>query len=67
MLIKVSDYPQLRSICWSRRTDELITPQEALALYERNWDYVDKANLTQVEIDLIESLRVTVGNGVLNV
>lgn len=64
-MINIFDYPQLQAVCWNRRHDEPITPEAALALYERNWDYIDKANLTPMEIALIDDLRVKVGNGVL--
>jgi hypothetical protein len=64
-MIKISDYPQLVAICWNRRHDESITAAAALALYERNWDYIDHQNLTVAEIALIDHLRITEGNGVL--
>ena len=64
-MINIGDYAQLKAICWNRRHDEPITAQAALAIYERNWDYVDRANLTAEETTLIEYLRETVGNGAL--
>jgi hypothetical protein len=65
--IHIADYPQLRLIAWNRRQDELIEDVEAFALYERNWVYVDRAALTDVEQQLIERLVMKYGNGVLHV
>ena len=67
MQLRISEYPQLRLIAWNRRDDDVIGGDEALALYERNWCYVDRANLTDKEQQLIDRLVVQYGNGVLHV
>ena len=67
MQLHIADYPQLQLIAWNRRQDDLIEEDEALALYERNWGYVDPAALTDKEKQLIDRLVIQYGNGVLHV
>ncbi|HEX4949912.1 MAG TPA: hypothetical protein VFZ34_24815 [Blastocatellia bacterium] len=66
-MIKLSDYPQLSLIAWQRHKDEVITEQEALALYEANWRWIEEQTLTPKERELIARLKQDVGHGVLNV
>jgi hypothetical protein len=65
--IHIAEYPQLRLIAWNRKDDDLIDEDEALALYERNWCYVDRAQLTDKEQQFIERLVIQYGNGVFHV
>jgi hypothetical protein len=65
-VIDLEQFPQLRLLAWSRR-DRWISGAEALALYERNWRFVDPAELTVSEAQLIRGLTMRHGNGVLNV
>ncbi|WP_211327707.1 hypothetical protein [Solilutibacter pythonis] len=67
MQLRLADYPQLRLIAWNRRDDDLVDEEEALALYERNWFYVDEASLLPKERQLIDHLVQAVGKGVLHV
>lgn len=67
MPIQISEYPQLRLIAWNRRDDDQLDEEEALALYERNWRYVDQASITPREQQLIDRLVAQYGNGVFNV
>jgi hypothetical protein len=67
MQLHIAEYPQLRLIAWNRKDDDLIEEEEALALYERNWRYVDCANLTDHEQQLIDRLVAQYGNGILHV
>lgn len=67
MKIALSDYPQLKLIAWNRSAEDFVSDWEALALYERNWDLVDKESLEDKERQLIEHLTKTVGNGVFHV
>jgi hypothetical protein len=41
-------------------TDEL-TPVEALSIYERNWRHVEEQTLEPRERDLIDALRIGLG------
>jgi hypothetical protein len=64
--INIDDYPQLAILAWNR-VDRVIDDDEALALYERNWRFVDVAHFDANEAALIEELKIKYGNGVLNV
>lgn len=65
-MIRIKDYPQLKLISWNRHTD-FIDDDEAFALYESNWRFVDQNNLADDELKLINHLTVEYGHGVLNV
>ena len=65
MQLRIAEYPQLRLLAWNRNDDDLIEEAEALALYERNWRYVDRAHITEKEQQLIDRLVAQYGNGVL--
>ena len=67
MDIHVEQYPQLRDLCWNRPANTVLGGEDALALYERNWRFVDVEQLTAVERALIDQLVSEYGNGVLNV
>lgn len=62
----ITDYPQLTLLAWQRQSKE-INADEAFALYEANWRFVDEEALTGPERKLIERLARVYGNGVLNV
>lgn len=62
----IADYPQLMLLAWQRQGKE-IAADEAFALYEANWRFVDEATLTDPERELIERLTRAYGSGVLNV
>jgi transcriptional regulator with XRE-family HTH domain len=55
--IKVGDYPELRAIAWSLQPETLLTPHQALTLYERNARHLEAAALTDAERTLIADLR----------
>jgi len=65
MLVRVADYPQLHDLAWNR-SDELIPAEEAFALYERNWRFIEADRLEQRERLLIERLKNDFGSGVIN-
>ena len=65
--LKIGDYPQLALLAWSRKPEDAITGEEAFALYEANWRMVDQAQLGKPELDLIEALMRTYGQGLMNV
>jgi hypothetical protein len=67
MPLRLADFPQLKLIAWNRREDDVIENEEALALCEHHWRYVDVANLTPPEKALINQLVSECGNGVLHV
>ena len=63
-MVRIGQYPQLRAICWNRREDELIPEDQALALYERLWFYVDEARMGLEERAFLQALIDTHGRGV---
>lgn len=67
MDIHIEQYPQLRDLCWNRPADTVLEGEDALALYERNWRFIDIARLTPDEQALLDLLVARYGNGVLNV
>jgi len=67
MQIRLLDYPQLQLIAWNRQQDGLVEEEEAFALYERNWHYIDEASLCAHERQLIARLTRIFGHGVMNV
>lgn len=64
--LNIDGYPQLALLAWNRVVRE-ITGEEAFALYERNWRFVDVGTLTATETALIDRLTEQYGHGVLNV
>ena len=64
--ITIDEYPQLSSLCWSRAV-RTVEESEALQLYESGWRFIEKDRLTSAEYNLITSLALRYGNGVLNV
>ena len=63
MKIDPSRYPQLRALLWSRDEAAPLDGAAALALYERNWRFVDEAALTEEERALIARLVADHGGG----
>lgn len=59
-------YPQLDHICWHISGHDWVTPQEAFALYEANWAYVDVHQLSQTEKELLTALCKTQGGGLFS-
>ncbi len=64
--LNVDEYPQLALLAWNRVVRQ-VTGEEAFALYERNWRFVDPNTLTTAEAALIDRLTEQYGHGVLNV
>ena len=62
--IRVGDWPELAALAWSLQPDTLLTPREALDLYERNSRHLRPLNLTESEQALIEDLRDGLGGDV---
>lgn len=61
----IDDYPQLRSVCWSIRDGAEISGEDALKIYERNWEYVDGEAMSDDELVFLANLVLEHGNGVL--
>ena len=65
MVIDIEAWPALKELAWNR-ADRFIAAQDALALYERNWRFVDPEVLEDPEKALIERLKDRHGAGVFN-
>lgn len=65
--IVIRDFPQLALIAWSRRPDDVITGEDAFALYEANWRFIDENALQPRERDMIARLAKVYGHGLMNV
>lgn len=63
MNVSVNQYPQLRQLCWNRPDDAVVDGETALALYERNWRFVDHDAITPLEQKLLDRLVAVHGNG----
>ena len=61
--IRLADYPQLKRIAWQRKRVAEITPNDALALYERNWRHIDGEALGTRERELVKLLVDALGGG----
>lgn len=59
--IHLADYPQLAQLAWQVQGTEILTPQEAWDIYERNWRHVDAGALMEHERDLVDGLRLVFG------
>jgi transcriptional regulator with XRE-family HTH domain len=62
--IHLDDYPQLKKLAWQIKADTDLTPTEALGIYERNWRHLDHLALSTSERQLIDALRLRLGEGV---
>ncbi|RRI05876.1 hypothetical protein EH240_04880 [Mesorhizobium tamadayense] len=60
-----AEFPQLQALAWNRDAARPIPAEEAFALYERNWRFVDQKRLTQREKLLIRKLADKFGHGIL--
>ena len=61
--IHLDDYPQLKKLAWQLREGADLTPLEAFGLYERNWRHLDHLALDANERQLINALRLELGEG----
>lgn len=64
-MIVPAEFPELQAIAWSRDATRPIPAEEAFALYERNWRFVDQKRLTAREKLLIQNLANEFGHGIL--
>lgn len=64
-VIRLEEYPALRDIAWNL-ADEFVSAKDAFGLYERNWRFVNPANLDEREQALIRSLSERFGGGIIH-
>ena len=60
--VRLADYPQLRQLAWQVHGTDDLTPAEALSIYQRNWRHVDAKALEPRERELIDALRIALGD-----
>jgi transcriptional regulator with XRE-family HTH domain len=61
--IRPEDHAQLRQLAWHLARGTVLSPAEALALYERNWRHVDVAAMVDAERALLRALVQASGGG----
>lgn len=59
--IHLSDYPQLKQLAWQMHGTDELTPAEALGIYERNARHLELATMEPRERNLIDALRLALG------
>ncbi|TPN70774.1 hypothetical protein FJ986_00645 [Mesorhizobium sp. B1-1-1] len=64
-MIVPAEFPELQALVWSRDVTRPIPAEEAFAIYERNWRFVDQERLTTSERLLIQNLAEKFGQGIL--
>lgn len=57
LAIPLADYPQLAALAWQMGDEVVLTPREALDVYERNARHLDTEALTPSEQALLQNLR----------
>lgn len=65
VVIRVEDYPGLRSLAWQVQAGTELTEAEALNVYERGWRHLDKDTLTDRERLFIQHLADAYSHGAL--
>ncbi len=65
--VPLADYPQLKQLAWQVHGTDTLTPIEALGIYERNWRHLDTTAMTPAERDLVDALRLALGEAHRNV
>lgn len=64
-VLDLSQYPNIALLLWNHRSG-LMRPRAAFALLERNWRFLEGVLLTDDEQALIDDLKDTFGQGVIN-
>ncbi|WP_214475928.1 hypothetical protein [Mesorhizobium sp. dw_380] len=64
-MIVPAEFPELQALVWHRDATRPIPAEEAFAIYERNWRFVDQKRLTPSERLLIQNLADKFGHGIL--
>ena len=59
--IQLSDYPQLKKLAWHVHGVDILSPREAMDIYERNQRHLDLDAMTAEEVRLLDALRIAFG------
>lgn len=65
--VRLTDYPQLKQLAWQVHGTNELTPVEALSIYERNWRHITVAALEPHEQQLVDALRMGLGQSAQHV
>lgn len=55
--IKLTDFPQLKSLAWQVHDVDVLSPKEVWGIYQRNWRYLEQSELLPHERLLIKALQ----------
>jgi hypothetical protein len=58
-----AEFPELKKLVWNRDPLRPVDAEEAYALYDRNWRFVDTEHMSACELELIQELDKHFGNG----
>jgi transcriptional regulator with XRE-family HTH domain len=61
--VRLADYPQLKALAWQVHGTDVLSPQEALDIYERHARHLDAATMSSAEQGLLQALRTGLGGG----
>jgi len=59
--VRLADYPQLEQLAWQVHGTDTLTPTEALDIYERNKRHLDLQAMDPRERNLVDALRLALG------
>ena len=65
--IALADYPQLKQLAWQVHGVDVLSPREALTIYERNWRHLDLESMEPHERNLVDALRQIFTGDIRNV
>ncbi len=60
--INLENYPQLKQLAWPVQGTSELKPAEALGIYKPNWRHVETSALEAQEQNLIDALRLALGD-----
>jgi transcriptional regulator with XRE-family HTH domain len=59
--VRLADYPQLKALAWQVQGTDVLSPQEALDIYERHARHLDTDAMSPAEQGLLQALRTGLG------
>jgi len=59
--ISLADNPQLKQLAWQMHGVDVLSPREALSIYERNWRHLDLETMEPHEHNLLTALQQVFG------
>lgn len=59
--IRVGEFKQLKRLAWQLKSDQTLSPEEVLDLYERNWRHIDLKDMDSKEREFLRRLLKSFG------